>query len=203
MSIKDRIKNGEVVIGTWSMLASTQVTEILCQAGFDFIVTDQEHATITTNQIEDAVRIEELYGICPAVRVIKNDIDVIKQVMDTGAQMAVVPMIKTKEDAEKAVASVKYPTAGARGVGLARAQKYGLDLASYMEWNGKESIVILQVEHINAVNNLEEILSVPGVDGTYIGPYDLSASLGKPGDFQCPEFLEAVKKIRESQQRIL
>ena len=193
-SLKKKLQDGEVVIGTWNMIASPSVVEIMCQAGFDWIAVDAEHSTITTNQAEDLMRIEELSGCVPAVRVMSNDINEIKKMMDAGAQMIIVPLVKSREDAVNAVRSVKYPMDGNRGVGLARAQKYGLDLAGYMKWNAEESVVIVQIEHIDAINHLEDILSVPGVDGSYIGPYDLSASLGKPGDFTNPEFVAAVER---------
>jgi 2-dehydro-3-deoxyglucarate aldolase len=116
--------------------------------------------------------------------------------MDAGAHGVIVPMVNTSEDAEKAVRSVKYPPLGIRGVGLARAQKYGDDFEGYRSWNQENSIVIVQIEHIEAVNNLKEILSVQGVDAFIVGPYDLSGSLGVPGQFDHPDVLRALETIQ-------
>jgi 2-dehydro-3-deoxyglucarate aldolase len=106
-------------------------------------------------------------------------------------------MVNTRKQAEAAVNAVKYPPVGTRGVGLARAQGYGSSFEDYKNWVNKESVVIVQIEHIDAVNNLEEILKVKGVDGCIIGPYDLSASLGMPGNFKHPEMLAALKKVEQ------
>ncbi len=197
-SLKEKIARGELVVGTWNMLPGAAIAEILCQSGFDFIAIDEEHSTITVNQAEEIIRVADLCGCIPAVRVSKNDIDEIKRMMDAGAYMIIVPMIKSSEDAKKAVRAVKYPPQGERGVGLARAQHYGFDLAGCMEWNARESVVVVQIEHIDAIRNIDEILEVEGVDASYIGPYDLSASIGCPGDFDDPRFLEAVNIYESS-----
>ncbi len=154
-----------------------------------------EHSAITLDITQDLIRVIELSGVSPLVRVGHNQPNLIKRVMDTGAHGVIVPMVNTKEEAEQAVASVKYPPRGFRGVGLARAQKYGTGFEPYKKWNQEESIVIVQVEHIKAVENLEEILKVPDVDGFIIGPYDLSGSLGVPGQFDHPSVVEALKEV--------
>jgi 2-dehydro-3-deoxyglucarate aldolase len=115
--------------------------------------------------------------------------------MDAGAHGVIVPMVNSQEDAFKAVESVKYPPLGKRGVGLARAQGYGLEFQRYKEWINKKSIVVVQIEHIEAVNNLEKILRVKEVDAFIVGPYDLSASLGRPGDFDDPQVKSALKEV--------
>ena len=104
-------------------------------------------------------------------------------------------MVNSKSDAERAVNAVKYPPMGTRGVGLSRAQNYSLDLESYREWNQKNSIVIVQIEHIKGVENLQSIIDVDGVDGLIVGPYDLSASLGHPGEFEHSSVQEAFQTI--------
>lgn len=107
----------------------------------------------------------------------------------------IVPMINSVDQAEQAVSAVRYPPQGTRGVGLARAQGYGSSFDKYLDWVSKESVVIVQVEHIEAVNNLEAILAVGGVDGFIIGPYDLSGSLGVPGQFDHALMKEAMERI--------
>ena len=132
----------------------------------------------------------------PLARLSANDPVQIKRVMDAGAHGVIVPMVNTPAAAEAAVEAVRYPPMGKRGVGLARAQGYGSSFDRYREWVNGESVVIVQVEHIEAVNNLEAILSVEGVDGFIVGPYDLSGSLGIPGQFDHPSMKGAMKRIR-------
>jgi 2-keto-3-deoxy-L-rhamnonate aldolase RhmA len=111
-------------------------------------------------------------------------------------------MINTKEDAEQAVGAVKYPPQGFRGVGLARAQSYGANFEGYLKWNETESIVIVQIEHIKAVENMETILSVKGVDAFIVGPYDISSSLGIAGQFDHPEMTLVLSKILDTARRL-
>jgi len=118
--------------------------------------------------------------------------------MDAGAHGVIVPMVNSKTEAEQAVRSVKYPPLGNRGVGLARAQGFGMAFDEYKKWLNINSIAVVQIEHFKAIENLEEILSVKNIDATIIGPYDLSASIGHPGEFDHPEVIKALdyyKKI--------
>ena len=115
--------------------------------------------------------------------------------MDAGAHGVIVPMVKSREDVEQAVGGVKYPPNGSRSIGLARAQGYGASFDDYFDWQQDNSIVVVQIEHIDAVRKLPEILSVPGVDAYITGPYDLSGSLGMPGCFDAPEFLDALMDL--------
>jgi 2-keto-3-deoxy-L-rhamnonate aldolase RhmA len=136
-------------------------------------------------------------GVIPLVRVGENSPNLIKRVMDAGAYGVIVPMVNTREQAQAAVKAVKYPPIGTRGVGLARAQGYGFDFDEYAATVNEQSVVIVQVEHIESVRNLESILSVDGVDGCIIGPYDLSGSIGVPGNFTHPDVLAALKKVEQ------
>jgi 2-dehydro-3-deoxyglucarate aldolase len=122
--------------------------------------------------------------------------------MDMGAHGVIVPMVNNKNDAVRAVNAVKYPPLGNRGVGLARAQGYGMEFEKYRDWVNKYSVVIAQIEHISAVENLKDILSVEGIDGFIVGPYDLSASLGRPGDFGSPDMRQALKDILATSKKI-
>lgn len=169
----------------------------MSSAGFDWLTIDMEHSAITLDRAQALIRIIELCRVIPLVRVGINDPTVIKRVMDAGAHGVIVPMVNSKHEAERAVGAVKYPPAGFRGVGLARAQKYGFGFEEYKKWNETQSLVIVQVEHIEAVENLPDILGVEGVDGFIVGPYDLSASLGVPGEFNHPEFISAQERIHE------
>ena len=148
MNLKKRLMNRELTIGSWITIGNTVVAEIMARAGYDWLTLDMEHSAITIDIAQDLIRVIELCGVAPLVRVGNNDSTIIKRVMDAGAHGVIVPMVNSRDDAEKAVASVQYPPKGFRGVGLARAQKYGTDFEGYKKWNEKESIVIVQIEHI-------------------------------------------------------
>jgi len=201
-SLKSKLRNRQLTIGSWITLGHTSIAEIMAKAGFDWLTVDMEHSAITLHEAQQLIQVIELSGCAPLVRVGANDANLIKRAMDTGAHGVIVPMINTKEDAEQAVGAVKYPPQGFRGVGLARAQSYGADFEGYRKWNETESIVIVQIEHIKAVENLEAILSVEGVDAFIVGPYDISASLGVAGQFDHPEMKSALSKILDTARRL-
>jgi len=184
-------------IGSWIQMGHPVIAEIMASAGFDWLVVDLEHSTITLREAEDLIRVIDLKGVVPLVRLSSNNSEQIKRIMDAGSQGVIVPMVNSPEEAEAAVASVKYPPSGRRSFGLARAQGYGPRFEDYLAWERDNSLVIVQIEHIDAVNCLESILSVEGVDAYFVGPYDLSGSLGIPGQFDHPEFLEAMNRIPE------
>ena len=169
----------------------------MANVGFDWLVVDLEHSTISINIAGELIRVIDLAGVSPLIRLSSNDPIQIKRVLDAGAHGITVPMVNNKEDAEKAVTSVHYAPVGNRGVGLSRAQGYGYKFQDYLKWEKKNPVVIVQIEHKDAIPNLEEILTVQGVDGFIIGPYDLSCSLGIPGDFENVKYIKAIKKIEE------
>src|SRR3989338_9997870 len=201
LSLKSRLSAGRMMIGSWITLASGDTAEIMAQSGFDWLAVDMEHSVITLRKAHELIRIIEANNVVPLVRVGENNPVIIKRVMDAGAYGVIVPMVNTEEDARKAVVSVKYPPVGQRGVGLARAQGYGVQFEHYKEWVNKESVVIVQIEHIKAVANLEKILTVKGVDGFIVGPYDLSASLGIPGQLNHASVKAACRKILEVSEK--
>lgn len=194
-SLKTKLKKKQLTIGSWLTIGHQSVAEIMSSARFDWLTIDLEHSAIELETAQNLIGVINSQGVNALVRVGKNDEVIIKRIMDAGADGVIVPMVNSKEDAEKAVAFTKYPPIGKRGVGLARAQNYGPGFNDYKSWVNKQSIIIAQVEHINSVENIEEILSVKEIDGIIIGPYDLSASMGKPGDFNTNEFKDAVKKV--------
>jgi 2-dehydro-3-deoxyglucarate aldolase len=196
-SLKDTLSRGQIAWGSWITLAHPAIAEIMARAGFQWLAVDLEHSVITIRESEELIRVIGLCGCVPLVRLSANDPVQIKRVMDAGAHGVIVPMVNSAAQAEQAVASVHYPPRGRRGVGLARAQGYGDNFEGYREWLQQGAVVIVQVEHIQAVENLPEILAVEGVDGFLVGPYDLSASLGIPGQWEHPEMAEAMARIRE------
>ena len=191
-------------IGSWITLAHPGIAEIMASAGFDWLAVDLEHSVITIREAEELIRIIDLKGVAPLVRLSSNNSEQIKRVMDAGAHGVIVPMVNSVEAAMAAVAAVKYPPVGMRSFALARAHGYGVAFDEYLEWQEGNSMVVVQIEHIEAVNNLEAILSVPGVDAYFVGPYDLSGSLGIPGEFEHPEFIhamEAIQRIAKSSRK--
>jgi 2-dehydro-3-deoxyglucarate aldolase len=168
----------------------------MARSGFDWLVIDMEHSPIEISDAEEMIRIIQLCGLPAIVRVGEINPNLIKHVMDSGASGVIVPMVNTREEAIQAVEAVRYPPEGQRGVGLARAHGYGTLFAEYKHWVIEESTVIVQIEHIQAVRNIDAILSVDGVDGFIVGPYDLSASLGIPGQFDHPAMRDALETIK-------
>ena len=201
-NIKNHLKNNELTLGTWQMIGNTSISEILCDAGFDWITIDMEHTGIDVDDALELIRVIDRSGKVPAVRLSVNDFTLIKRVLDSGAKIIIVPMVMNRQDAEKAVSAVYYPPRGTRGVGLARAQGYGFGFEEYKKNFEDEAVIVAQIEHIDAVNNLEEILLVDGIDATIIGPYDLSGSLGHPGDFDRNDFKEALNRYEEISKRV-
>ena len=195
-NFKAKLKNVKSsLIGSWITLAHPAIAEIMAKAGFDWLAVDMEHSVITVREAEELIRVIDSAGVVPLVRLTSNNSDQIKRMMDAGAHGIIVPMVNSAKDAKNAVEAIKYPPMGKRGIGLARAQGYGTQFKDYFDWEKTGSIVIVQVEHIDAVNCLEEIFSIDGVDGYIIGPYDLTSSMGIPGQFEHPDFLSAMEKI--------
>ncbi|MFL2703555.1 MAG: HpcH/HpaI aldolase family protein [Gammaproteobacteria bacterium] len=198
INLKTKIKNNNLTLGSWITLYHPAIAEIMANSGFDWLTVDLEHSVISIREAEELIRVISLSGVSPLVRLTSNDRNQIKRVMDAGSHGIIVPMVNSAEEARKAVEAVHYPSEGKRGVGLARAQGYGTNLETYMKWLKDESIIIVQIEDIKAVDNLEEIFSVNNIDGYIIGPYDLSASMGIPGEFDNPKFIDVVNKIRST-----
>ena len=191
-----QIKNNKSIsIGSWITIPSNDVVEIMCNAGFDWLAIDLEHSAINMSQTQDMIRIIDLSGLTPYVRVTSNNIDQIKRVLDMGAKGIIVPNINTLDDLEKAYQSIKYSPVGIRGVGLARAQGYGNKFKEYMKWQEENIKLVVQIENIKAINNLDKIFSSGKIDSFLIGPYDLSCSLGIPGEFNNKIYKQNVNKI--------
>ena len=189
-------------LGSWISLGHPAIAEIMASAGFDWLAIDLEHSVITIREAEELIRIIDLKGVVPIVRLSSNNSEQIKRIMDAGAHGVIVPMVNSVHEAEAAVSAVRYPPLGKRSVGLARAQGYGAKFEHYFDWQESNTLVVVQIEHITAVENLESILSVDGVDAYIVGPYDLSGSLGIPGEFNRPEFLEAMSCIRAVSKKL-
>ena len=195
MSLKQKLKNNELTIGSWVMIGNPASVEVMALAGFEWLVIDIEHTSIDLQTTENLIRTVQSKNIEALVRVSKNEEVVIKKVLDMGADGIIVPMVSSKEDAIKAVNYAKYPPLGKRGVGLYRASGYGTKFEEYKKWVNEELVIIVQIEHIDAVKNIDDILQIEGIDGTIIGPYDLSGSMGHPGEFEKNDVKKAVQKV--------
>lgn len=194
--LRQRLLSAETLIGTIVTFSAPEVAEVLVNAGFDWLFIDTEHAPFDAQAAQGLL---QAAGACPGlVRVSCLDETRIKKMLDIGAAGIIVPQVSSAADAELAVRFSKYPPAGTRGVGVARAQAYGLDLADYVRNANDELAVVIQAEHIDAVENIDAIVKVPGIDAVFIGPYDLSASMGKTGKLDDPEVVNAITRVRES-----
>jgi len=194
-SLKKKLTSRELTIGSWLTIPHQSVVEIMATAGFDWLTIDLEHAAIDISQVMNLVGWIQGKGMKALTRVSKNEEVIIKRVLDAGVDGVIIPTVKNAEEAKMAVEFVKYPPKGKRGVGLNRAQNYGIGFDEYKEWLDKEAIVIAQIEHIDSVHNLESILAVEGIDGIIVGPYDLSASMGMPGNYEHPDVQAALAVI--------
>lgn len=187
----------KISIGSWITLAHFSIAEIMADASFDWLCVDMEHSVIDYYETEQLIATIQAKGVMAYVRVGENNTRIIKRVLDAGADGIIVPMVNSKEDAIKAIEAVKYPPKGKRGVGLARAQGYGFSFKEYERGKAQEIKLIIQIEHIDSVNNLEKILKLGEIDGTFVGPYDLSGSMGKPGKYDDADVKEVLKRYEE------
>ena len=200
--LRAKVRAGELTVGSWLTIGHPAVAEILARAGYDWIVIDLEHSALAISQVAELIRTIDLCGVSPLVRMTSNDRQQIKRVLDAGAHGIVVPMVNSRAEAEAAVAATRYGPEGSRGVGLSRAQGYGTSFVEYLAWQREGALVIPQIEHRDAVACLPEILQTPGVDGFIVGPYDLSCSLGIPGQFDHPAYLASMAEILEVGRRL-
>ncbi|MBT6936526.1 MAG: 2,4-dihydroxyhept-2-ene-1,7-dioic acid aldolase [Candidatus Marinimicrobia bacterium] len=199
--IRKKLKENEVSIGSWMQLNSPDVAEIMGQAGFDWVAVDMEHGSISHSDLPNIFRALELGGTLPIARIAEGTLSNCKQALDAGAGGIIAPMIMDAEQLEQIINWCCWPPKGIRGVGYSRANLYGKHFDTYRN-EAQAPLIIAQIEHIKAVNNLESILSVGGLDATIIGPYDLSASMGLTGDLEHPGVIKAGKKVIEISNKI-
>lgn len=188
--------NKKTLIGTIFTTGAPQVAEIISLTGFDWVLIDMEHSTLSLDSVQNALQIID-NKILKIVRVPGNDEIWIKRVLDTGCDGILVPMVKTSDEARRVVMASKYPVDGQRSVGLTRAHKYGATFKEYVSGANKDLIIMIQIEHIDGVKNIDSILKVKGIDSIFIGPYDLSASMGFMGQPDHAEVRAAIKLIKE------
>lgn len=190
---KQGLASGQPQYGLWLGLPDNSAAEIAAVAGFDWLLIDGEHAPFDLRTIMSHLQAMAPYEVAPIVRCVEGSTALIKQLLDIGAQTLLVPMVETAEQAEQLVQAVRYPPQGIRGLGtsLARAARWN-QVPGYLKKANDEICLIVQVETANAMKNLDAILAVDGVDGVFIGPSDLSASMGYIGDAGNPVVVETI-----------
>ncbi len=202
---KARLKAGEVVTGCFMRHADPGLAEVLCYLGWDYLLFDGEHSPLSARECEHLARVCELRGVTPIVRLPFNVPWMIGQVLDTGIQGVQIPMINSGAEAQTAARAAKYPPVGTRGLATTRAANFGqvlpFSLAEHTTGSNAETLVIAQVETPAAVEQLQGILAVPEIDVIFVGPSDLSLTLGVPGEWQHPKLLAAFDTIAAAVQQ--
>ncbi|MBN1834605.1 MAG: 4-hydroxy-3-methylbut-2-en-1-yl diphosphate synthase [Spirochaetales bacterium] len=199
--MKEILKTGQPAFGSWVMIGNLAVAEILAGVGFDWIAVDMEHTAIDYRSLQELLCGIERRGSEGFVRVEDNNPVVIKRVLDCGARGIIVPQVKTREEAERAVAAALYPPQGVRGVALGRASEYGAAFDEYFESSNERIVIMAQIEHVEAVENIAAIAAVEGLDGVFLGPYDLSCSMGLPAQFDHPRMAAARATVKAAVQK--
>lgn len=200
-TVKRTLAEGRAAVGHWISLPSPAVAELVAGLGPDWLVIDTEHAPTDGETVENMIRGLAGTGVVPFVRVAGNDPVLIKKALDRGALGVVVPLVNTAQQAEHAVAGARFPPEGIRGVAGVRANRYGLDLPSYLAgWNAQVT-VICQIETPGALDHVDEIAATPGVDVLFVGPNDLSANLGLFRQFDHPEFRGGLDRVLAAARR--
>jgi len=194
---KAKLAAGEPVFGCFVRTAEPSLVEYVALLGWDFLVFDAEHGTLQPNQVEELCRAVEPRGVTPIVRVTTNDPPTILRYLDTGAHGAHIPWVNSAAEAERAVQSVKYAPRGIRGLAGSRASEWGLrePLSAYVERANRETLVVIHIETQVAVDAIDDYLAVDGVDVLFLGPTDLSQSLGHPGDTRHPDVQAALERV--------
>lgn len=193
---KQKLQSGHPLFGTLLTLPSPETAEILSSSGFDWLFIDSEHGNIDVADVQKILQAVGNRCHCIA-RTPLNDEIWIKRLLDTGVEGIIIPQVNSAEEVQKAVNFCKYPPEGKRSMGLARAHGYGGRFQDYIERANQDISLIIQVEHIEGVRNIHSIVNVPGVDCIFIGPYDLSSSMGMAGKVFANEVQEAIRQITE------
>jgi 2-keto-3-deoxy-L-rhamnonate aldolase RhmA len=199
-SFRKRLAQKETLLGTLLTLPSADLAEVLALTGLDWLFVDLEHSTMDAGAAQAILQAVAGRLDC-LIRVPLNDEVWIKKALDTGATGIIVPQVNTVEEAERVVRSSRYPPQGARSVGLARAHGYGADLQGYLTRANAEVVVVIQAEHILAVQNIEALAAVEGIDAILVGPYDLSNSMGLVGQVEHLDVQAAIEHVRQVCQR--
>ncbi len=193
--VKAKLRRGEHTIGTWNMIGHPLIAEMMARAGFEWVTVDTEHGVVDMHLAVTQMQIIQGYGATPLVRLPINDPVYYKWALDGGAYGVIVPLVNTAEDAYNAVSYARYPPDGVRGTGITRQHAFGSEFEAYATTANQETLIIVMIEHIDAVNNIETILNQPGIDAIFIGPYDLSGSMNLMGQTHHPDVEKACRHV--------
>ncbi len=199
--LRSELYAGKTSIGCWLNLGSPMAAEVVTSAGFDWLLIDAEHGPGGFADVSHQILAVGYYGASPIVRVAANEAYLIKKVLDLGPVGVMVPLVNTAEDAARAVAAMRYPPEGVRGVaGCTRATRFGATFDDYFSRASRELLTIVQIETPEAVRNITQIAAVEGVDVVFVGLLDLTSSIGKPWDLEAAELRDSLERIEEAVQ---
>ncbi len=198
--IRESLQNGGYSIGSWMQIPHPSIAEMMGQSGYDWVAVDMEHGAISAHQLPDLFRALELGNTLPLVRVAQGTEKDCKQALDAGAGGVIVPMVESANQLEKVRDITRWPPAGKRGVSFSRANLFGKYFDEYIN-EAQQPLLVAMIEHINAIENLDDILKVKGLDAVLIGPYDLSASMGLTAEFEDQSFAAAMDIIKEKSKK--
>jgi 2-dehydro-3-deoxyglucarate aldolase len=193
--IRERLSNGGCSIGSWMQIPNASVAEIMGRAGYDWVVVDMEHGSISVHQLPNIFRALELGDTLPLVRLAQGEIKECKEALDAGAGGIIIPMVESASQLTSVRDACCWPPAGLRGVGFSRANLFGKSFDAYKK-EAQAPFLVAMIESIQAVKELEAILAVERLDAILVGPYDFSASMNLTEDFEHPDFVNAMQRIR-------
>jgi 4-hydroxy-2-oxoheptanedioate aldolase len=198
-TLRKKLTNGENALGLWSMLGSEAALEMAAPLGFDWVLIDCEHGVAPVDALPGLLRALNGSKTTSVVRLPSADnLADFKRVLDAGVEGVLVPQVYSADQVKSIVSACRYPPKGTRGIAGGRAHQYGIDFMDYFLKSNSEILVFVQAETREAVENIDEIMAVEGLDGVLIGPVDLSAALSKPLDFSAPEFKSATGKVLQA-----
>lgn len=199
-SIRENLFQGGYSIGSWLQIPHSSIAEIIGKAGYDWVVVDMEHGSISLHQLPDLFRALELGNTLPLARIAQSEPKDCKQALDAGAGGLIVPMVESAEQLQNVINYASWPPKGTRGVAFSRANLFGKKFKKYIE-ESQKPLIVAMIENVNALDELDGILNVDGLDAILIGPYDLSASMGLTSDFESKPFLDAMQTIKTKAEK--
>jgi 2-dehydro-3-deoxyglucarate aldolase len=198
--VRRQLRAGQASVGSWMQIPHPSIAEILGSAGYDWVTLDLEHGAIGIQELPDLCRALELGETLPLVRIAEAAARDCKMALDAGAGGVIVPQVESATQLNRIAEACRWPPAGRRGVGFSRANLFGQRFAAYRE-EAQAPLLVGMIESAQALSDLDAIMRVPGLDAVFVGPYDLSASLGATGDFTSPAFVEALARVRTQADR--
>ncbi|HBG28848.1 MAG: hypothetical protein A2Y10_03700 [Planctomycetes bacterium GWF2_41_51] len=187
----------KLTLGAWMQIGHPAIAEIFAGNGFDWICVDLEHGAIDIETMTNIFRTIDAFDCVPIARLPLNDPIWIHRTLDAGAKGLIIPMVNNAPEAEAAIKQAKYPPFGVRGYGYSRANLHGINFEEYIKTANDEIAMVMQIEHKDAIANLDDIVKVDGVDGLFIGPLDLSGSMGITGQMNHPDMISSLDKYRK------